>query len=160
MANIVEMDGDIFESGAEALVNTVNCVGVMGKGLALEFKKRFPKNFKAYRDVCAEGLLHTGKSFVFMNRMYDAHATTPRYIINFPTKQDWRDPSEYAYIAFGLNDLEAKIRNYGITSIAIPALGCGLGGLDWIKVKQLIIAKMCQIECVTVYLYGPKIERE
>jgi O-acetyl-ADP-ribose deacetylase (regulator of RNase III) len=116
--------GDIFNSGCMALVNPVNCKGVMGKGLAKEFKKRFPRNFQIYKDKCAEGHLQTGRILI--------HQENGHIIMNFPTKDDWRSPSEYHYIDSGMKFLATQLKFLPfITSIAIPPLGCGLGGLDW-----------------------------
>jgi O-acetyl-ADP-ribose deacetylase (regulator of RNase III) len=123
--------GNIFDSGCMALVNPVNCQGVMGKGLAKEFKKRFPHNFKVYKIGCSSGYVRTGKVFPCSDNQ--------QIIINFPTKDDWRKPSEYEYIEKGLKDLVETLKDLPfITSIAIPPLGCGLGGLDWDKVLALI----------------------
>ena len=94
--------GDLFEDGSEAIVNTVNCVGVMGKGVALQFKRRFPGNYKAYRAACARGEVRTGRMFVFDN----GWLSCPKWIINFPTKRDWRENSDIDYIASGLDDLD------------------------------------------------------
>lgn len=119
--------GDILKSETEALVNTVNCVGVMGKGLALQFKNAFPENFKAYVTACKRKEVRPGHMFIFETRCFEP----PHYIINFPTKRHWRDKSHIEDIESGLADLVKVIRNKGIRSITIPPLGCGLGGLDW-----------------------------
>lgn len=130
--------GGIFESGAEALVNPVNCVGVMGKGLALQFKKQYPDNFRFYAAACKSGNVRTGQVFVFEK--------DEKYIINFPTKQHWRDPSRIEYIKSGLQDLAEAVRVMGIKSVALPMLGCGLGGLNWVEVKPLIVDALQNIE--------------
>ena len=119
--------GDIFEEDAEALVNTVNCVGVMGRGVALQFKRQFPDNFNAYAVKCERNEIKLGQVFVFETGRIDG----PRYIINFPTKRHWRSKSRLADIHTGLKSLAKVIRERGIGSLAIPALGSGLGGLDW-----------------------------
>jgi O-acetyl-ADP-ribose deacetylase (regulator of RNase III) len=140
--------GNILQSEAEALVNTVNTVGVMGKGIALQFKERYPKNYELYVAACKRGEVQTGKMFITStdSMMY------PRYIINFPTKQHWMHRSSYAFVEEGLDDLLEQIKSLGIRSIAIPPLGAGQGGLDWGKVKHLIETKLgkCGME-VTVY---------
>lgn len=124
--------GNIFDENVEALVNPVNCVGVMGKGLALEFKKRFPENFDAYVQACKHRTIGLGHLFVFHR------PEKPGHIINFPTKQHWRDKSTIEYIMLGIIDLLGVIKHYKIGSIAIPAIGCGLGGLEWPRVKELL----------------------
>lgn len=127
--------GDLLQSGAQALVNTVNTVGVMGKGIALHFKETFPHNFAVYADACRRGQLAPGRMLV----VEDSSLTTgKRLIVNFPTKQHWRNPSRYEWVESGLQDLVRVIAQYHITSIAIPPLGCGNGGLDWNKVKPMI----------------------
>jgi O-acetyl-ADP-ribose deacetylase (regulator of RNase III) len=122
--------GDLFEADVEAIVNAVNCVGVMGKGIALEFKKRFPNNFKAYQTACDVRELQLGRVLI-----HDQGPTAkPRYIVNFPTKDHWRDASRLEDVRSGLDSLAAEIQRRQIASIAIPALGCGLGGLAWLEV--------------------------
>ena len=126
--------GNILKADVEALVNTVNCVGFMGKGIALQFKKAYPENFDAYHKACAAGKVQPGSMFIF-----DLHSMlNPKYIVNFPTKRDWRANSRYEDIESGLKALVAAVRRLGITSIAVPPLGCGLGGLDWNKVRPMI----------------------
>ncbi len=125
---------DIFAQSSEAIVNPVNCVGVMGKGLAAEFKERYPDTFAAYRDACADHRLHPGHVF-----LHDTGEKNPRWIVHFPTKQHWRDPSVLSDIDTGLRDLAYAVKRHDIKSIAVPALGCGLGGLDWQKVRPLIL---------------------
>jgi len=128
-------EGDLLkQSDVDAIVNTVNCVGVMGKGIALQFKKKWPANFKAYAKACEAGEVRTGSMFV-----YDAGAlATPKYVINFPTKNHWREKSRREYIEEGLRDLVKVVRDLNISSIALPPLGCGNGGLEWDDVKKLI----------------------
>lgn len=127
--------GNILESEAEALVNTVNTVGVMGKGVALQFKKEFPNNFQSYSKACKEGKIEIGKLFVSKD---SSISSGEKLIINFPTKKDWRKPSDYEYIKSGLLDLKRVISEYGIKSVAMPPLGAGSGGLNWEVVKKLI----------------------
>ena len=119
--------GDILAEQAEALVNTVNCVGVMGRGIALQFKRAFPENFKAYAARCKRNEMQPGRVFVFET----GGMLPPRYIINFPTKRHWRGKSRIEDVESGLISLVQEIRSLGIRSIAIPPLGSGLGGLNW-----------------------------
>jgi len=126
--------GNIFNEKVEALVNTVNCVGVMGKGIALQFKKKFPQNYLAYKKACQEKQVKIGKMFVYKLQLFG----NPKYIINFPTKRHWKEKSKLEYIGVGLKDLVTTINKFKIKSIAIPPLGCGLGGLDWKLVKGLL----------------------
>ncbi|MCG8386295.1 MAG: macro domain-containing protein [Cytophagales bacterium] len=145
------LTGNIFDSKAEALVNTVNTVGVMGKGVALQFKKAYPNNFKAYSQACKDEQIDIGKLFVTK----DGNVSTgEKYIINFPTKKNWRKPSEYEYIEKGLEDLLNVIDYYKLKSIAIPPLGAGNGGLEWQKVKTIISKYLGQVD-VEVLVYEP-----
>ena len=146
---IIEKNGNIFTTEAQTIVNTVNCVGVMGKGLALQFKKRYPENFDDYRIFCEKGLLTIGNMFITNQR------AQPKYVINFPTKVHWRDKSKIEYIFQGLHDLKCYASLMQIKSIAIPPLGCGLGGLDWKDVKPLIIKAMESLPDVNVEIYEP-----
>lgn len=140
--------GNIFESPAEALVNTVNTVGVMGKGIALGFKQRYPLNYIMYRNACIRKALNTGN-------VLTVKENDGKIIVNFPTKQHWKDPSKYEYVETGLKALKKAIIEYKISSIALPALGCGLGGLNWETVKQLIETELGSIEA-TVFVFEPK----
>ena len=143
--------GNILLTDAEALVNTVNCVGIMGRGIALQFKKAFPENYKAYKIACDRKEVQLGKMFV-----YDlARLENPRYIINFPTKQHWRNKSRLADIKSGLQDFVAEIKRRKINSVAIPPLGCGLGGLNWDDVLSLIRAAMEELPEVTAFVFEP-----
>jgi len=142
--------GDLFQSQADALVNTVNTQGVMGKGLAYEFKKRFPENYRFYLQACQEGRARIGKMLVFPTGQL-----LPQYIINFPTKRHWREKSKLEYIQDGLRDLVQVVQQLGIRSIAIPPLGCGHGGLRWEEVKPLIEQTFAALPDVEVYLYEP-----
>lgn len=143
--------GNIFESNAEALVNTVNTDGVMGKGIALQFKKLFPYNFKAYTIACANQTIGIGKLLVLED---SSLITSAKTIINFPTKTSWRKPSEYDFIEKGLDDLVRIIEDNNIESIAIPPLGAGNGGLKWEKVKTLIDEKLANLK-TDVFVYEP-----
>ena len=144
--------GDLLDADVEALVNAVNTAGVMGKGLALQFKRRFPASFEAYAAACKRGEVATGRMHVVeMNE-----PAGPRYIINFPTKQHWRDPSRLEYVRAGLNALVEEIRARGIRSIAVPPLGCGLGGLAWTDVEPLIEGAMAALSEVRVVVFAPR----
>ncbi|MEL6556911.1 MAG: macro domain-containing protein [Bacteroidota bacterium] len=143
--------GNILDSDAEALINTVNTVGVMGKGIALQFKNAYPNNFKAYYQACKEERIDIGKLFVTKEGNV---SSGEKYIINFPTKKNWRKPSEYEYIEKGLDDLVNVIDSYKIKSIAIPPLGAGNGGLEWPKVKKLITKYLSKVD-VEVIVYEP-----
>ncbi|SUS07958.1 Appr-1-p processing protein [Candidatus Defluviicoccus seviourii] len=143
--------GDILEADAEALVNTVNCVGVMGRGVALQFRKAFPENYAAYKAVCERKELRPGRMFVFEA----GQLTNPRYIINFPTKDHWKGKSRLTDIDAGLVALVDEVRRLGIRSIAIPPLGCGLGGLEWSDVRPRIERAFGELPEVEVLLYEP-----
>ena len=143
--------GDILKDDAEALVNTVNCVGVMGRGIALQFKAAFPENFKIYAEACQRGAVQPGRMFVFET----GQLTPPRYIINFPTKRHWRGNSRMVDIDAGLAALVEVIREKCIRSVAIPPLGSGLGGLDWLDVKPRIEAALRPLTDVRVIVYEP-----
>lgn len=143
--------GNLLESDAEALVNTVNTVGVMGKGIALLFKERFVLNFKLYKKACENGEVKVGKMFITKTEQL----TTPYYIINFPTKRHWRQRSQYAFVSEGLKDLVQQIQKLNISSIAIPPLGCGNGGLEWDKVRELIEEAFTPFPHLRVFVYEP-----
>ena len=143
--------GNLLAADAEALVNTVNCVGVMGRGIALQFKNDYPANFKAYAAACARGEVLPGRMFVF-----EPHALTgPKFIINFPTKRHWRGKSRMEDIDSGLVALAGEIKRRGIRSIAVPPLGAGLGGLDWAQVRPRIEAALGSIDDLAVTIYEP-----
>ena len=144
--------GDILAEDVEALVNTVNCVGVMGRGIALQFKKRFPENFRAYSEACDRGEVQPGRMFVFPTR----RLTNPRYIINFPTKRHWRGDSRLEDIRAGLGDLTRCIHESGVRSVAVPPLGSGLGGLDWTAVRGLIEEALASVEDVQIVVFEPR----
>ncbi|NJK45005.1 MAG: macro domain-containing protein [Pleurocapsa sp. SU_196_0] len=143
--------GDLLQAPTEALVNTVNTVGVMGKGIALQFKRQFPKNFKAYEQACKHRNVRVGKMFVVDNGLL----SQPRWIINFPTKEHWRSPTRVEFITSGLEDLKHVIQTLGIRSIAIPALGCSNGGLEWSVVKPLIEQALGSLEGVFIQVFEP-----
>lgn len=143
--------GDILQCEADALVNTVNCVGVMGRGIALQFKNVYPDNFKAYEAACKREAVQPGRMFVFET----GQLTLPRFIINFPTKRHWRGKSRIEDIDAGLVDLVKVIRDKGIRSIAIPPLGAGLGGLDWNEVRPRIERALAELADVRVLVFEP-----
>ena len=139
-------NGDIFKSKCEALVNPVNIKGIMGKGLALAFKTKYPAHFENYKRACQNGEMTTEKVLAYQE-------INGPMIICLATKADWRDSSKIEYVSAGLDDLINQIKALGIRSIAIPKLGCGLGGLDWGKVRPLIVEKMSAIDGISVEIY-------
>ena len=143
--------GNIIEANAEALVNTVNTVGVMGKGIALAFKKAFPTNFKIYKKACDDKSFKIGDLLIT-----DTAQLTPKFIVNFPTKEHWRGRSKMEFVEVGMKELVKAIKEKGIKSIAIPPLGCGNGGLDWEKVKPIILKELEAIKNeIEVIIYEP-----
>jgi O-acetyl-ADP-ribose deacetylase (regulator of RNase III) len=146
--------GDLLDQRVDAIVNTVNTVGVMGKGIALQFKRKWPANTKAYEAACERGEVATGKMFIFDN----GGLTEPKFIINFPTKRHWRSPSRIDDIDAGLEDLVAQVKRLQIKSIAIPPLGCGNGGLDWVQVRPRIEAAFRDVPDVDVRLFAPAMD--
>jgi O-acetyl-ADP-ribose deacetylase (regulator of RNase III) len=144
--------GDLLKEETDAIINTVNCVGIMGKGIALQFKQRWPQNFKAYAAACERKEIRPGKMFV-----YDfGEWSKPRFIINFPTKVHWRGDSEIEYIKEGLHDLILQVKRLGIKSLALPPLGCGNGGLDWDDVRSVILDAFKDHPEIQVDLFEPK----
>lgn len=144
--------GNLLVEDVEALVNTVNCVGVMGRGIALQFKKKFPENFKLYAAACKREEIVPGKMFVYKT----GALMNPKYVINFPTKRHWRGASKMEDIENGLQDLVKVIKDLKIQSIALPPLGCGLGGLDWNTVRVRIESVMNELHDVDVVVFEPK----
>ncbi|WP_439698184.1 macro domain-containing protein [Mucilaginibacter sp. AW1-7] len=143
--------GNLLKSNARALVNTVNTVGVMGKGIALQFKNTFPLNYKVYQDACKHQKLTTGQLLiVHENDLLRGEKT----IINFPTKQHWKQPSTYEYIESGLVALQKYLIENPVDSLAMPALGCGNGGLDWEVVKPMIVEYLSAIEA-DIFVFEP-----
>jgi O-acetyl-ADP-ribose deacetylase (regulator of RNase III) len=151
-AMIEHVQGNLLNADVEALVNTVNTVGVMGKGVALQFKLAFPKNFSAYEAACRRGEVKIGRMFVFRTNTLQ----NPRFVINFPTKKHWRGKSRLEYVEAGLRSLIEVIRSERIHSVAVPPLGCGSGGLDWEQVKSRIEAAFAELPNVGVFLYAPQ----
>jgi O-acetyl-ADP-ribose deacetylase (regulator of RNase III) len=146
--------GDILREEVEALVNTVNCVGIMGRGIALQFKNTFPENFKSYYAAYKRNELKPGRMFVFET----GSLTNPRYIINFPTKRHWKGKSRLEDIQAGLVALAEVIRSRNIRSIAIPPLGSGLGGLDWAVVRPRIAAALAEFSDAKIIVFEPSNE--
>ncbi len=142
--------GDLLKADAEALVNAVNCVGVMGKGIALQFKLAFPENFRRYEQACRAGDVQPGRMLV----VETGSAANPKYIMNFPTKRHWRDRSRLEDIEAGLHVLIEAVRQRAIHSIAIPALGCGNGGLQWSVVRPRVEMAFARLPDTRVVLFG------
>jgi len=145
------MKGNLLETEAQAIVNTVNTVGIMGKGIALQFKEQFPTNFKIYASLCKKGQVQIGKMLVVKENSLRGE----KIIINFPTKTEWYKKSQYSYIEEGLKDLVRVIEEYKIKSIAIPPLGCGNGGLQWGKVKLLLEKYLGNLNDTEIAVYEP-----
>ena len=147
MANVTVKIGDLFESRAQTLVNTVNCVGIMGKGIALGFKQRFPEMFEDYKLRCERGEVKLGQPYLYKR------ARLP-WVLNFPTKDHWRDVSRISDIAAGLEHLKLRYKDWGITSLAVPPLGCGNGQLDWTMVGPTLFRHLSRLD-IPVELYAP-----
>ena len=147
MTNVTVLTGDLFESKARTLTNAVNTVGVMGKGIALGFKNRFPEMFDDYVRRCESGDVHLGQPYLYQG-------PNPPWVLNFPTKGHWRTPSRLDDISNGLDHLVGHCRSWEIESIAVPALGCGAGGLDWLVVGPLLLQRLSVLE-IPVELYAP-----
>lgn len=148
---IENAQGNLLQASAEALVNTVNCEGVMGKGIALQFKQAYPEMAKAYEKACERGQVMPGRMQVWET----GSLSGPKYIINFPTKREWYRKSRYEDIQSGLAALVAEIQRLGIASIAVPPLGCGNGGLSWAKVRPMIESAFAALPGVRVLLFAP-----
>ena len=144
--------GNLLDEKTDALVNTVNCLGVMGKGIALQFKQAFPENYSQYKSACDKKEVKIGKMFV----VHSNNIFQPQYIINFPTKINWIHPSKVEYIETGLDDLIRVIEKNKIKSITIPPLGCGNGGLNWNEVKELMLEKLSLLnDKIEILIYEP-----
>lgn len=143
--------GNLLESNAEALVNTVNEIGVMGKGIALMFREAFPEGSRTYAEACERGEVQVGRVFVTENHSL----TGPRWIIHFPTKKHWRNPSQMPWVREGLQDLARVVAEKKIRSIALPPLGCGQGGLDWSQVRSEIETALGDVPGLEVQVYEP-----
>lgn len=150
--NVVKLaTGNLLEADTEALVNTVNTEGVMGKGIALQFKKKFPEMYEEYRRACEAGEVQPGRMHVFERK----DMLNPRFIINFPTKRHWRSPARMEDLEAGLRALVAEIKKRNIRSVAVPPLGCGNGGLDWAIVRPTIEKTLSELKDVRIFLYPP-----
>jgi O-acetyl-ADP-ribose deacetylase (regulator of RNase III) len=145
-------EGNLLEAKAEALVNTVNTVGVMGKGIALMFREVFPENYRLYREACRNRKVKIGQIFATERRDF---VSGPRWIVNFPTKEHWRSPSQLDWIRAGLVSLREFIQEHSIRSIALPPLGSGNGGLDWQDVRPLIVEALAPLQDVAIIVYEP-----
>jgi O-acetyl-ADP-ribose deacetylase (regulator of RNase III) len=145
-------EGNPFDQEFDIRVNTVNCVGVMGKGIALEFKKRYPRMHYAYTQLCRGGVLKPGNLHIWCKPQEG------EWIINFVTKNHWRNPSRYEWIQEGLLALHRYLKPYGLQTVSLPALGCGNGGLDWGEVKPMIVDALSDLDAV-VYVYPPESSR-
>ena len=137
---------NIFDSQCQTIVNTINCVGVMGKGLALEMKKRYPDMFEKYKDFCDKGLIDIGKLWVYKH-------SDDKWILNFPTKKDWRNKSEYDFIDKGMKKFVETYKEKGIKTIAFPMLGCSNGGLDKSIVLQIMTKYLIKCTDLIVEIY-------
>lgn len=139
--------GDMFETEVDVLVNTVNCVGVMGAGVALACKQKYPEMFKEYQEICRKGELRPGQLHIWNSLLGET-------IVNFPTKDHWKNPSQYAYVAEGLLQLREYLKTVGAVRVALPALGCGHGGLDWGKVSKMILLSLSDLPA-HIYVFAP-----
>lgn len=145
---VIYREGDIFQSSAQVITNTVNCVGVMGKGLALAFKKKYPEMFEDYQERCHKNQVKPGIPYLWENDRVQ--------ILNFPTKRHWRQNSLISDIDKGLQYLAKNYDEMGISSLALPPLGCGLGGLHWADIKALIERHLAPLDMLDVYVYEQK----
>ncbi|MCL6272197.1 macro domain-containing protein [Sansalvadorimonas sp. 2012CJ34-2] len=148
---ILYTKGNLLNAPAQALVNSVNTVGVMGRGIALMFKQRFKRNMKLYAAACKAQQVQVGRVFV----TYTGELSGPRWIVNFPTKQHWRNPSKMEWIVAGLQDLKLFILENGVESIAIPPLGAGNGGLPWPEIRRQIELALFDLTDVEILVYEP-----
>jgi O-acetyl-ADP-ribose deacetylase (regulator of RNase III) len=147
--------GNLLDAEVEALVNTVNTVGIMGKGIALMFKEAFPENFRLYAAACKRGEVQIGRMFVTERPPLAGSGRGPRWIINFPTKRHWRDRTRLEWVQAGLADLTRLLQEKAIRSVALPPLGCGNGGLEWAAVRPLIEQALAGFRSVEVLVYEP-----
>lgn len=159
-AGVTVRVGDLLESDAQTLVNTVNCVGVMGKGIALDFKRAFPAMFEDYVERCAAGEVRLGEPYLWrpvdvQPRTSDPVPASGPCVLNFPTKGHWRSRSRLSDITDGLDWLEAHREGWGIESLAVPALGCQNGGLRWDDVQPLLVERLGRLG-IPVELYAPR----
>ena len=154
---ITYQEGDILKSNAQAIVNPVNCVGVMGKGLALQVKQAHPANYAEYRQACKDGALRPGT--ILTHRLPpQSPDAEPRYILNLPTKRHWKDPSQMEDLRSGIAALVRTAAQLNLKSIAVPAIGAGLGGLDWNLVHQELLQQMLPLDWIEVHIYPPQMQ--
>lgn len=149
------INGNLFDSQAKAIVNAVNTVGVMGKGIALDFKEKYPSNMEAYKKACTDGTVQIGK--VFPVRVTESNVV--EWVVNFPTKKHWKGKSDIDWIKAGLIDLKEFIKSHNIESIAIPPLGAGHGGLSWSEVKKCIEDELSSLNDVSIEVYEPLVKK-
>lgn len=149
MSQLVFKSGDLFRSDVQTLTNAVNVVGVMGAGIAKEFKRKFPDMFKDYQQKCKANEVVIGKPYVWRPNTFDG-----KWVLNFPTKRHWRGASRIEWIEEGLDHLVHNYRTWGITSLALPALGCSLGGLSWKDVKPLLSTRLSGLD-IPIEIYEP-----
>lgn len=148
---IVEVDhGDLFGAPVQAILNPVNTEGAMGAGLALEFRRRYPKMYDEYREVCLRRMLEIGTL-----HWWHTGDAQPKFVVNFPTKRQWREASRLEWIDAGLRTLRTQVVTRNVESLAIPALGCGLGGLPWVQVRTKIYERFRSLIAVDVHVYPP-----
>ncbi len=152
---ITYTDSSIFEIDAEAIVNPINCVGVSGAGLARQFARRYPQNDRLYRQACREGRVTPGRGIITQTGL-----DSPRHIVNFPTKRHWREQSLLSDISLGLRNLHRELIRRGIRSVALPALGVGLGGLDWRDVREIIEGEFGEQSAIEVTVCNPRQKSE
>lgn len=143
---LIYVEDDIFKTPAKVLVNAVNTVGVMGKGIAKDFKRLYPDMFKKYQRYCEDGLLDVGKLWLYQN--------CNKGVLNFPTKKSWRQPSKVEYIESGLKKFVDTYTSHGITSIAFPKIGCGNGELDWDRTVHPLILKYLKALPIDIFIYS------
>ena len=146
---IMDSGDNIFNSRTETLVNTVNCVGIMGKGLAKEFKKHFPEMYEEYRIRCTNNEIKPGHPYIWKN------TTGGKSVLNFPTKEHWKGNSRVEWIESGLKIFTDNYHNWEIVSIAFPALGCTNGGLDWESIEPLMLHHLQKLRDITIEIYPP-----
>lgn len=146
MSNIEFIKGNLFNSNCKTLVNTINTVGVMGKGIALEFKKRYPEMYKDYVERCEKGLVKIGEPYLWIDPKDKLFYK--KFILNFPTKEHWKNPSKLEYIKSGLEYFKYNYKKWPISSISFPPLGCGNGGLDWNIVKPIMVEKLSGLDII------------
>jgi O-acetyl-ADP-ribose deacetylase (regulator of RNase III) len=147
----ISVSGDLFKDALDALVNPVNTVGTMGAGLALRFKRTWPENFTGYARACARGEIRVGSVW-----SYETGVRAPRFIFNVPTKEHWRERSRLEWVEAGAESLARAATGFGVASVGVPALGCGLGGLEWSEVRPRLEAVFATSPQIRWVLYAPR----